>query len=180
MPVLFTKFEAGCTNNGALVSWSTGSEFNSNYFELQRSINGNDWTSVATIKAANSSTGRTYQLLDMNGGSVYYRIKQVDLDGHCIYTSIIRTNCVRTSIDMVIYPVPARDMLNVVIRSDKSLKTQLLLVDGTGKIVRKIDAALFNGSNTFLVNLKGLAGGEYIIRSRDPGVELNKKFNIVR
>jgi hypothetical protein len=181
LPVQFTKFEAGCTNNGALVSWSTGSEFNSNYFELQRSTNGNEWTIVATIKAAgNSSTGRTYQQLDANGGPAYYRIKQVDIDGHFIYTSIIRTNCSPKSIDMVIYPVPARDILNVVIQSDKSLKTQLLLVDGIGKIVRKIDATLFNGSNTFLFNLKGLASGEYIIRSNAPGVELNKKFNIIR
>ncbi len=115
-----------------------------------------------------------------SGGSVYYRIKQVDLDGHFIYTSIIRTNCARKSIDIVIYPVPARDILNVIIRSDKSLKTQLLLVDGIGKIVRRIDATLFNGSNTFLFNLKGLASGEYLIRSSDPVVELNKKFNIVR
>jgi hypothetical protein len=181
LPVLFTKFEAGCTNNGALVSWSTGSEFNSNYFALQRSTNGNDWTSVATIKAAgNSSTGRTYQQLDLDGGKAYYRIKQVDMEGHFIYTGIIRTNCEPKKIDMVIYPVPARDILNVVIRSDKSLKTQLMLVDGIGKIVRRIDATLFNGSNTFLFNLKGLASGEYLIRSNNPAVELNKKFNIVR
>ena len=37
LPVLFTKFDAHCTNSGALVSWSTASESNSNYFELQRS-----------------------------------------------------------------------------------------------------------------------------------------------
>lgn len=181
VPVLFTKFEAGCTNNGALVSWSTGSEFNSNYFELQRSTNGNNWTSVATIKAAgNRSTGRTYQQLDLGGGNAYYRIKQVDLDGSSVNTSIIRTNCNPKNIDVVIYPVPARDILNVVIRSDKSLKTQLRLVDGIGRIVRKMDATLLNGSNTFQFNLKGLASGQYILRSNDPGVEIDKKFNIIR
>ena len=181
LPVLFTKFEAGCTNNGAVVSWSTGSESNSNYFELQRSINGNDWTSVATIKAAgNSSTGRTYQQLDLGGGNAYYRIKEVDLDGRSINTSIIKTNCDRKNIDVVIYPVPARDILNVVIRSDKSLKTQLRLVDGIGRIVRKMDVSLFNGSNTFLFDLKGLASGQYILRSNDPGIYIDKKFNIIR
>ena len=181
LPVLFTKFETHCTNNGAVVSWSTGSEFNSNYFELQRSTNGNDWTSVATIKAAgNSSTGHTYQQPDLNGGKAYYRIKEVDGDGHPVYTSIISTNCEFKNVDMVIYPVPARDLLNVVIRSDKSLKTQLFIVDGVGKIVRRMDATLLNGSNTFLFNLKGLASGEYIIRSNAPGVELNKTFNIIR
>lgn len=181
LPVLFTKFDAGCTNNGAMVSWSTGSEFNSNYFELQRSTNGNSWTSVATVKAAgNSSTTRTYQQLDPSGGTAYYRIKQVDLDGHSVYTSIIRTNCARKAVDMVIYPVPARDILNVVIQSDKALKTQLLLVDGVGKIVRRMEVALSNGSNTYLFNLKGLASGEYLIRGNAPGVELSKTFNIVR
>jgi hypothetical protein len=181
LPVLFTKFDTHCTNNGAVVSWSTGSEFNANYFELQRSTNGNDWTSVATIKAAgNSSTGHTYQQPDLNGRKAYYRIKEVDGDGHPVYTSIISTNCELKNVDMVIYPVPARDLLNAVIRSDKSLKTQLLIVDGVGEVVRKINATLLNGSNTFQFNLKGLASGQYIIRSNAPGVELNKTFSIIR
>jgi hypothetical protein len=181
LPVAFTKFDAGCTNNGTLVSWSTGSESNSNYFELQHSTNGNDWTTVANIKASgNSASERNYQQLDQAGGTMFYRIKEVDLDGHFIYTSIIRSNCESKNMDMVIYPVPAGDILNVVIKSNKSLKTQLWLVDGVGKIVRKIEATLFNGSNTFLFNLKGLSTGEYIIRSSDPAVQLNKKFNIIR
>ncbi len=181
LPVLFTKFEAGCNSNGATVSWSTASESNSNYFELQRSTNGNDWTSVATVKAAGiSSSAHTYQLPDFVGGKSFYRIKQVDVDGHAIYTSIIRTNCEAKAISMVIYPVPARDILNVVIRSDRSLKTKLLVVDGTGRTIRRIEASLLNGSNTILVNLKGLSSGEYIIRSSNPDVELIKKFNIVR
>ncbi|HEY8659136.1 MAG TPA: T9SS type A sorting domain-containing protein, partial [Hanamia sp.] len=181
VPVVFTRFDAGCTNNGTLISWSTGSESNSNYFELQHSTNGNDWTSVATIKASgNSAAERNYQQIDQAGGTMFYRIKEVDLDGHFIYTSIIRSNCESKNMDMVIYPVPAGDILNVVIKSTKTLKTQLWLVDGVGKIVRKMEANLFNGSNTFLFNLKGLFTGEYIIRSSDPSVQLNKKFNIIR
>ena len=181
LPVLFTNFEANCTNNGTLISWSTASEFNSNYFELQRSANANDWTSVATIKAAgNSTTAHTYQQFDLNGGAMYYRIKEVDLDGHFIFTNIIRTNCEAKKMDMVIYPVPAQNILNVIIRSDKSLKTQLMLIDGVGKIVQKMNATLFNGSNSFIINLNGLSTGEYLIRSSDPGVELNKRFNIIR
>ena len=81
---------------------------------------------------------------------------------------------------MVIYPVPARDLMNVVIRSAKSLKTQLLIIDGVGKVVQRIDATLLNGSNTFQFNLNGLASGQYLIRSNAPGAELNKTFNIVR
>jgi len=179
--VSFSNFEANCTNNGTLVSWTTESESNSDYFELQHSTNGTDWTSVATIKAAgNSATTHTYQQLDQNEGAMYYRIKQVDLDGRFIYTNIIRTNCESNKMDMAIYPVPAQNILNVIIRSDKSLKTELFIVDGVGKIVRKIEANLTNGSNTFQFNLNGLSTGEYIIRSSANAIELNKKFNIIR
>ena len=181
VPVLFTKIGADCNSNGTTVTWSTTSESNTNYFELQRSTNGTDWASVSTIKAAgNSSAGHTYQLPDFSGGASLYRIKEVDLDGQPVYTSIIRTNCKVKAVDMVIYPVPARDLLNVVVRSAKSLKTQLLIIDGAGKVVRKIDAILLNGSNTFQFNLNGLASGQYIIRSNAPDAQLNKTFNIIR
>jgi hypothetical protein len=181
LPVVFSKFDANCTNNGALISWSTASESNSNYFELERSINENDWSQIGKIKAAGTTSAKhTYQLPDIFAGNAYYRIKQVDLDGHATYTSIIRTNCQRKKIDMVIYPVPAHDILNVVINSDKSIRTKLMLVDGVGKIVREIDANLFKGNNTFLFDVKGLASGEYIIHSSNPDAELNKKFNIIR
>ena len=181
LPVLFTNFEANCTNNGTLISWATASEFNSDYFEVQRSTNANDWTQVATVKASgNSAAAHTYHQLDLDGGAAFYRIKQVDIDGHFIYTNIIRTNCDIKKMSMVVYPVPAQNILNVVIKSDRYLKTQLMLIDGVGKIVQKINTTLFNGSNSFTINLNGLSTGEYLIRSSDPGVDLNKRFNIIR
>jgi hypothetical protein len=181
LPVLFTKFEANCTNIGAVVSWSTSSESNSSYFQLERSENGNDWTSVAKIKASGTtSRPRDYQAVDAFAGKAYYRIRQVDLDGHSLYTSIIRTNCDSKRNNIVIYPVPARNILNVVISSDKPIKTQLTVIDNVGKVVRKINANLLTGNNTFQFDVKGLSSGEYIIHSNNPGIELNKKFNIVR
>lgn len=181
LPVLFTNFEANCTNNGTLINWATASEFNSDYFEVQRSTNANDWTKVAIVKASgNSAAAHIYHQLDLEGGAVFYRIKQVDIDGHFIYTNIIRTNCDIKKMSMVVYPVPAQNILNVVIKSDRYLKTQLMLIDGVGKIVQKINTTLFNGSNSFPINLNGLSTGEYLIRSNDPGVDLNKRFNIIR
>jgi hypothetical protein len=173
LPVLFTKFDAACTDNGTLVSWSTGSESNSNYFELQRSSDGSNWTTIATVKAASlASTGQAYKKLDAFGGKAYYRIKQVDIDGHFMYSTVTRTSCEQKAIYMVIYPVPATDVLNVIVQSDKALKTDLVLVDAIGKIIRKTGATLFNGSNTFLFDLKGLPAGAYLIRI--------KKFTIAR
>lgn len=181
LPVVFTKFDAHCTNSGSVISWATESESNSNYYELERSIDGNSWTPVARIKASGTtSTAHTYQQSDVFSGTALYKIKQVDLDGHFTYTSIISSNCEFSNLGVVLYPVPARDLLNVIIQSDKAIKTKLYIIDVVGKVVQKMDVNLSKGNNTFPVNLKGLASGEYILNSSTPGIQLNKKFNVIR
>lgn len=178
LPVTFTNFKANCTNDGTIVNWSTGVESNSDYFELQRSANGNDWNPIATIKA--SGAAHSYQQRDVFSGKAFYRIMQVDKDGHSTFTSIIPTNCELNNLRLMLYPVPARDLLNVVIQSNKTIKTKLFIVDPVGKVVQKIEVNLTNGSNTLQLNLNGLASGEYIIHSDNRDIELNKKFNIIR
>ena len=181
LPVLFTKFDAKCTNTGTLISWATAQEANSSKFEIERSNDGNSWTTIGTVAAAgNSSVDKNYQQLDLNGGTAFYRIKQTDKDGQFIYTNVERTNCQVKNISSVIYPVPAKDILNVVIKSDRSIRTQLLIFDMQGKMVKKMDASITSGNNNFRVNLSGLVSGDYLLRTNDATIEINKVFTIVK
>lgn len=181
LPVLFTQFDAKCTNTGTLISWATGQESNSSKFEIERSANGTTWSSIGTVAAAGtSSSNRAYQQIDLAGGSAFYRIKQIDKDGQFIYTEVARTNCQVKNISSLIYPVPAKDLLNVVIKSDRSVRTQLMVYDLQGKLVKKIDASIMSGNNNFRINLTGLAAGDYMLRSNDAVIELNKVFTITR
>lgn len=181
LPVSFSKFDANCTNSGTMISWSTAQESNSSRFEIERSSNGNNWKTIATVAAAGSSSAaRNYQQLDLDGGKAFYRIKQVDNDGQATYTSIESTNCQVKNVSTLLYPVPASNVLNVVIRSDKNVRTQLMVYDMQGKLVRKQDASVQNGSNTFKIDLSGLSSGDYMLRTNDNVVELNKIFTISR
>lgn len=181
LPVQFTKFETKCTNTGTLISWATAQEFNSTSFEIERSTNGSNWTNVGSIEAAgNSVSQKAYQQVDLNGGNAFYRIKQIDKDGGFVYTAIERANCVVKNITSLIYPVPAYDVLNVVIKSDRAVRTQLQIFDIHGKLVKTQDANVQNGNNNFRINLSGLSAGDYIIRSNDATLELNKVFTIAR
>ena len=181
LPVLFSKFDAKCTNTGTLISWATTQEANSSKFEIERSTNGTTWASIGSVAAAgNSSSNRAYQQIDLIGGTALYRIKQIDKDGQFIYTDVARTNCEVKNISSVIYPVPAKDMLNVVIKSDRSVRTQLMVYDMQGKLVKKVEAAITAGNNNFRINLIGLASGDYMLRSNDAVIELNKVFTITR
>ena len=183
LPVTYTNFTAGCTDKGALIKWTTGTELNADYFELQRSNkDGIEWSNVnkAKIKAkGNSTTETNYEQMDQLGGAALYRLKQYDLDGTFHYSNIIRTNCADRNIEIVIYPVPARDVLNIVVRTDKAVKTQLEIYDASGRLVKKINTAIISGNNNIPVSLLGLANGQYVIRSTDPLLPLNKKFTIM-
>ena len=142
-------------------------------------MNGSTWSPLSRVNAAgNSVTTKNYEYTDLNGGTAFYRIKQVDNDGAAFYTSVTPTNCDSKTITNVIYPVPAKDILYVSIKSDRTLKTKLQVYDAAGKIVRSMEAIVNKGNNTFNMNLKGLASGDYIIRSTDDEINLKKRFII--
>jgi Secretion system C-terminal sorting domain len=182
VPVQYTKFDANCSDKGALISWATSSENNADYFEVQRSKDGVEWASVSKTKATGTLNGaeHKYQQLDLLGGSALYRVKQVDKNGAFTYTDIKRTNCDSKATDIVIYPVPAHDVLNVVIKSDKTASTQFIIYDGTGRAVKKVNLNVVAGSNNFPVYLNGFVSGEYIIRSVDPAFNFSRKFTVLR
>ena len=91
LPVKFIGFNVARQNNDVLVQWTTAEEMNSRNFEVQRSENGIDWTTVSSIAAAgNSSATHSYSYTDKNIISklVYYRIRQVDMDGKFSLTPV--------------------------------------------------------------------------------------------
>src|SRR5579875_2066218 len=73
--------------------WTTGSETQNLYFDLERSADGVSWTSIATVKGAGTTTTKTsYEAIDYSPlrTDAYYRLKQVDISGSFSYSNIIR------------------------------------------------------------------------------------------
>jgi hypothetical protein len=91
LPVKFIGFSLTRQNNNVLVEWATAQEINSSYFEVQRSENGNDWNTIAKVTAAGNTTlNHSYSYTDKNISAqlVYYRIRQVDIDGNFVITPV--------------------------------------------------------------------------------------------
>ena len=111
LPIEITSFTA--INNELEktidVSWETASEQNSDYFQLETSVDNITWKEIAIIKAqGNSSTNSLYSFTDRNPetGLNYYRLNEYDLDGS---TRDIRiTSALFNKSDLFeIYPNPA-------------------------------------------------------------------------
>lgn len=85
----FSGFEYGKANN---LYWSTASENNNDYFNIEKTRDGNDWNSIANMKGAGNSTSQLYYSFvdeDVENIINYYRLKQTDYDGNFKYSEII-------------------------------------------------------------------------------------------
>ena len=96
LPVEMLYFEGIGYETSNLLRWSTASENNSNYFSIERSVDGYDWREVGQKESAgNSNEIINYSYVDLftNFSTVYYRLQQYDFDGeYKTYGPIVITN----------------------------------------------------------------------------------------
>jgi len=84
LPIELLDFYSENNLNSNIIYWTTASENNSDYFILERSDNGYDWSEISRISASgNSNNLIQYMYVDdsFEGNWNYYRLKQYDLDG---------------------------------------------------------------------------------------------------
>jgi hypothetical protein len=105
LPVIWHDLsaEAGPDQTCVEIKWSTLKEWESSHFEIERSVQGIDrFEVIDSVPAATYSFEvKNYQFRDdqlpSNTTRVYYRLKQVDLDGSFEYSKVLMVN-VNTSI----------------------------------------------------------------------------------
>ncbi|HUM52015.1 MAG TPA: SdrD B-like domain-containing protein, partial [Chitinophagales bacterium] len=99
LPLNLISFNGEIKNcNEVKLTWKTVSEINVSHFEILRSVNGNEYNSIETIKAKGDflETINTYSSeFIQNNNLVYYKLKMVDLDNSFKYSPIItiKNNC---------------------------------------------------------------------------------------
>ncbi|WKN32569.1 T9SS type A sorting domain-containing protein [Porifericola rhodea] len=119
LPVDLVSFEAYWDSKVVMLEWETASEKNNDYFEVERSDNGYQYTAVGKVKGKGTTDElSTYSYADevSSNGEYFYRLKQVDFDGAISY-SLIRYVKVElsTTTKVDVYPNPTTDYCNVVV-----------------------------------------------------------------
>ena len=87
-PVEMTDFSANKKENKVILNWTTASELNNDYFQLERSIDGQDFPIIGNVQGNGNTNEQTnYSFIDHNPaeGTNYYLIKQMDYDGAYAY-----------------------------------------------------------------------------------------------
>ena len=93
LPVTLIGFGAKKQEHDIQLSWQTSNETNSEYFEVQRSLDSRHFEAIGTVSAAGESTKTAiYQYSDKvvaRNTELYYRLKMVDHDGSYAHSRIV-------------------------------------------------------------------------------------------
>lgn len=120
------------------VEWMTEQEINVSHFQVERSINGRDWTVVLDKKQAQSGDwAHAYYYTDKDyiPGVVYYRIKEIDLDGKSVYSTIMMIDADPGFNRIIAYPSPTDKVLYVG-NIEKSKLSSIILYSVNGENIR--------------------------------------------
>lgn len=172
LPIELTMFNAKCEGKSVSIYWQTASENNNHHFEIERSGDGINFSSVAIVNTQNGNTNATqnYFAIDENPLSVrsYYRLKQVDNDGKFSYSSIVTLSCTASNGNTVspvisVFPNPATDILTVDIKGIPGKKS-ILIYNVLGQ--EMTDKMVIEGNENIqqTINISAFAKATYMIR----------------
>jgi hypothetical protein len=114
LPITLKGFSASLTKQNALLKWSTATELDNDHFEIEHSLNGKDFTSIAQVKANGTSTSEhayTYLHENIAAGKHFYRITDIDKSGNKRYSQIITLSS-GAALGLQLYPNPATSFIS--------------------------------------------------------------------
>ncbi|HEU4470907.1 MAG TPA: T9SS type A sorting domain-containing protein [Flavisolibacter sp.] len=163
LPVQFSVFNTRCSNGRTVLTWHTASEQNSQYFSVQRSINGIDWTEAGRVPAAgNSNDQNVYSFTDQNSAAAYYRLAEHDINGRVQHSGVLRSVCTEQD-KFQLWPNPTKGMVHVGLVSTIAGRAAIKVYDGKGSLVGERQETVLPGSNQLSVDLSTLPAGVYTI-----------------
>jgi len=160
VPVTLISFDYSMVNNSVNLNWQTASEFNSDYFELQRSTDGINFSPIGKIKASGTSNISKYYTFT-DAAPLYlnhYRLKQVDLDGKSSFSKILFVR-LKNANPFAIIQNQVSSSLQVRINTVQSATGNLTIHDLLGRVVFKTNAKI----GVQNINVMGLAPATYLI-----------------
>lgn len=149
LPIVLKSFDVSKRDERSVnLNWSTSSEINGSHFDVQRSQNLTDWSTIGTVKAiGESTTEQNYNLVDkdlpLSARSTkyfYYRLNMVDNDGSQEHSEVRTVRFNQDGADFIVYPNPS---INDVFVNLSSITTEtgpatMNVMNTNGQLVKQV------------------------------------------
>lgn len=167
LPITLVNVSLKCAGSSVILQWQTTSEVNGGVFQIQKSANGSGgWNTIGIVDAAGSSTSlQSYQYTDAQGdGGAFYRLCAIDNNGNATYSQVLSSDCAIPGVQVQVFPIPAKNTLNILITTNDNDMAVISLVDVNGKTIRQLAGSLQIGVNTLSLDVSAVAAGEYFLK----------------
>jgi hypothetical protein len=164
LPVELISFTAREKPQGVWLQWSTASEQDSDYFQIERSSDGKTWEPLGRVVAAGqSNVVRNYEFLDKTPlfGWQYYRLLQKDWDGTSAYYGPVSLFSNVAAGSLEVYPTVFVDQLNLKMQARGQQSIQFTIRNAMGQVLEQGFLAT-NGQETTLETGAWPAGGYFV------------------
>lgn len=167
LPIKLMRFGAEFVSDHVEVQWTTASEVNSDYFEIEKTKNGKDVTTVQTMDAAGTSRNmQHYSIIDRSPfeGKSYYRLVQFDKDGTYEAFDWQEVNNASSSTNgrITAFPNPTDNTLELHSEDELAFET-MQLTDLRGSNVNHSIRVLNSDQYRVQLDVSRLAPGTYFI-----------------
>ena len=162
LPLTLLNFTAEAQpDKTVMTKWNTANEENTSHFDVEHSIDGQNFTRFGVVQANNTSGQHSYKLPHLHPvtGFNYYRLKQVDNDGAFTYSPVVKILFTGTN-DITIAPNPFTTQFTI--KATQGLFAEGLsmqLYDAKGAMVMRRQ---LTGIST-VINAPTLTAGNYTL-----------------
>ena len=169
LPIELVRFVGECGGDEILLEWTTWTETNTEFFTLERSLNGTDFEVVDIVDGAgNSNQPISYEVKDYSpyNGTSYYRLKDTDSAGKSSYSDVIAVTCGgRGDVDFNFVNAYEVDNTDIVVEftGNENEDYNVVLYDASGRKTLDFSGVAVSGMNKVRLPAGDLARGIYII-----------------
>ena len=152
-------------NKDINVSWTTANEVNIANYQVEKSTNGETFSSINTLSAKNLSEA-AYNNLDANVTNAinYYRIKVTEKDGQISYSKVVVVNTKAGNGQIAIYPNPVTGKsFNLQMNNIAKGTYKVSVINAFGQEVMNSTIIHEAGSSSETISTKQLAVGMYTL-----------------
>lgn len=184
LPVEWVHFQVEARGADAVLHWATSAEVNHQQYEVERSLDQASWQTVAVVRGETEAPdGRSYQYRDeqvgWQGQEVFYRLRQVDLDGGSSYSELRSVQFARPESELLTFgPIPLRPHSYVALRLAQTETIAFTVRDLSGRVVQAWTTVSWPGHHRLQVGqrLLGLPSGAYVLHIRSQSLQRSYKF----
>lgn len=179
LPIELTDFRARCENDQVVISWTTATEHDNDYFTIEKSGNAVDWYSIGEVQGAGTSIETIhYNFVDPTPtGMAYYRLVQTDIDGGSSTSGMVAAGCEAGGGIEIVNAWDDGSDLNVVVSSSFEAVMDLTVMDVQGKVmVMQPNKAIAMGITHLPVDKGLLATGVYLVRLSNSETVMSRRI----